>query len=261
TKKYMIVIENKIYFGLFEKEDFIGFVDINSLNLGEIEPVNFVFRDSNSYIYETPDLKMPTPIHIQKNIFKANSYFKYKNKDILGFTFSNRNFWVDVNDVSLDTSPITYVKNINLKECKESFHVNSIRVDKSSYYSMNDEFETTNKLLDIIENFENIQSGSKIYHKFDLNIGIICDEFMYYALKDSANFKYIPYEDNLNVDTSLDLVLIVTTWRGLDGSWVYVANPEGTKRQVLNNLIDKYNEQGIPTIFYSKEDPVNYDRF
>src|SRR5699024_5499075 len=44
-------------------------------------------------------------------------------------------------------------------------------------------------------------------------------------------------------------------------SWQYIANPEGEKRYILIDLLNEYNKVGIPTIFYSKEDPVNYDRF
>src|SRR5699024_6336591 len=37
--------------------------------------------------------------------------------------------------------------------------------------------------------------------------------------------------------------------------------PEGKKRASLLNLLNAYNDLDIPTVFYSKEDPVNYDKF
>lgn len=261
TKKYIAEYNGRLYFGLFEGKDFAGLVNIDALNLGEIEPVKFEFIEKSAYIYETPDMKFPIRINLERNDLIANSFFTFKDKKILGFTFGDKNFWVNLEDVFIDYDSITFIENINPKDSLREFYINQIRADKNSYYSLNKNFYTTSKINKIINDFVEYESSSKIYKQLDLNIGIICDEFMYYSLKDSANFTYLTYQEDIKVDNSLDFILIVSSWRGIDGSWEYVANPKGTKREVLIQLIKKYNDASIPTVFYSKEDPVNYDRF
>src|SRR5699024_1532986 len=130
------------------------------------------------------------------------------------------------------------------------------------YNSIVDKFGVTDSLNEIIDNFEqNFKEASSLYKKSNTKIGIISDEFMFYALKDAANFIYIPYQENIEVDDSLDVLLVVSSWRGLDHSWDYVANPKGRVRAKLIELIEKYKESNIPTVFYSKEDPVSYNEY
>src|SRR5699024_7416570 len=137
-----------------------------------------------------------------------------------------------------------------------------VRKSPEKYYSTVDKYGISSKLNQIIDNFEG-ENPRKIglYEKIDLNIGIICDEFLYYSLKDTANFIYIPYEEKLEINQEVDLFLVVSSWRGLDHSWDYVANPKGKKREKLIELIQMYKENDIPTIFYSKEDPVSYKEY
>lgn len=130
------------------------------------------------------------------------------------------------------------------------------------YNAIVDEFGVTDDLNKIIDSFEqNLEEASNLYKKSDTKIGIISDEFMFYALKDAANFVYIPFQENIEIDKSLDVLLVVSSWRGLDHSWDYVANPKGRVRAKLIELIGKYKESNIPTVFYSKEDPVSYKEY
>src|SRR5699024_11778101 len=61
-------------------------------------------------------------------------------------------------------------------------------------------------------------NGSRIFKKIDLDVGIVCDEFLYEAYKDSVNLHYINYNKD-NIDLNFDFVIIATTWKGIDGSW------------------------------------------
>lgn len=149
------------------------------------------------------------------------------------------------------------IDNIN-----DETNIEVVRKSPEKYYSTVDEYGISNKLNQIIDNFEGENPKEiGLYEKLDLNIGIICDEFLYYSLKDTANFIYIPYEEQLKINQEIDLFLVVSSWRGLDHSWDYVANPKGKKREKLIELIQKYKENGVPTIFYSKEDPVSYKEY
>src|SRR5699024_3323221 len=58
-----------------------------------------------------------------------------------------------------------------------------------------------------------------------------------------------------------DFVIFASTWRGIDNSWEGCAHPSNKKRDYMIELVKKFNDLNIPTIFYSKEDPVNYTLF
>src|SRR5699024_4878951 len=62
-------------------------------------------------------------------------------------------------------------------------------------------------------------------------------------------------------NSHFDFVIIVSSWRGIDGSWAQVASPRSDKRETLMNMVSAFKESGIPTAFYSKEDPVNFHLF
>lgn len=118
-------------------------------------------------------------------------------------------------------------------------------------------FERNKKVLEDIPD----SNGSRYYSKFNINIGIVADEFLFQSYKDTANFIYITPDNYKEVVDQLDLFIAVTTWRGLNNEWVSVGNPNSKRREELHQIIDFYKEKGINTVFYSKEDPVNYDIF
>lgn len=103
-------------------------------------------------------------------------------------------------------------------------------------------------------------NGSRIFKKIDLDVGIVCDEFLYEAYKDSVNLHYINYNKD-NIDLNFDFVIIATTWKGIDGSWQNVAKDKSEERHHLYDMIAELQDREIPVLFYSKEDPVNYDQF
>src|SRR5699024_3292654 len=112
---------------------------------------------------------------------------------------------------------------------------------------------------DIIDEIP-VSNGSRIFKKLDFHIGIIADEFLYNSFKDVANVEYISRHERENYK-EYDFVIFATTWRGIDQSWVGASTANGPIRRQMIMLAEEYNDRGIPTIFYSKEDPVNYNLF
>ncbi|QSG00562.1 glycosyl transferase family 2 [Bacillus paralicheniformis] len=103
-------------------------------------------------------------------------------------------------------------------------------------------------------------NGSKYYKKLDLEVGIIADEFLFKSLEDAAGFHYINYENYRNFGDKIDVFVLATAWRGLDGSWKGLGNPKIKKiRDRISSIIEFYRSKDIPIVFYSKEDPVNYE--
>lgn len=158
-----------------------------------------------------------------------------------------------INDLNPSVNISEYSKNYNNKQETDLFYY--LKIKELGRQHALDEY------IDIIDRNEIAESnGSRYFQKLGLNIGIIADEFLYESFKDVANFKYISRND-LNIDTTLDFVIFATTWRGVDKSWVGGANPFSDARKDMINLIEGYKNAGIKTVFYSKEDPVNYNLF
>lgn len=158
-----------------------------------------------------------------------------------------------INDLNPSVNISEYSKNYNNKQETDLFYY--LKIKELGRQHALDEY------IDIIDRNEIAESnGSRYFQKLDLNIGIIADEFLYDSFKDVANFKYISRND-LNIDNTLDFVIFATTWRGVDKSWVGGANPFSDARKDMINLIEGYKNAGIKTVFYSKEDPVNYNLF
>ena len=149
-----------------------------------------------------------------------------------------------------------------IKRANQIEDISKVNHDEEKYYEVVDEYGITNELNNIIDGFNDHQPvKSAMFNKSELNIGIICDEFLFYSLQNAANLTYIPYSNQLEVDETIDMLLIVTSWRGLDHSWDYIANPKSSKRTKLISLINDYKQSDIPTVFYSKEDPVSYKEY
>ncbi len=101
----------------------------------------------------------------------------------------------------------------------------------------------------------------RYYRKSDKRIGIIADEFLYDSWKDAADFIYISPENWAEVIDSTDFLVVASTWRGIDKAWEGVAYEGGPQRDILINIIRAYKARNKTTVFYSKEDPPNYDCF
>jgi len=120
-----------------------------------------------------------------------------------------------------------------------------------------------NKYIDIINSIAD-SNGCRYYQKINYKIGIICDEFYYDFIKEAANFVYVtPDNWKTVIDSGIDVLLFVSTWRGLDDVWRGLASisTRSEKRETAFKLLEYCKNNSIVTIFYSKEDPPNYEVF
>lgn len=97
---------------------------------------------------------------------------------------------------------------------------------------------------------------------FKAKIGIISDLFLFRSFEGLADFKPINPENYMQY-TDLDVLLLVSTWRGIDGvSWKGVTSKNSEKRALLfDEILPFFRSLNIPIVFYSKEDPPNYKSF
>jgi 2-polyprenyl-3-methyl-5-hydroxy-6-metoxy-1,4-benzoquinol methylase/spore maturation protein CgeB len=52
-----------------------------------------------------------------------------------------------------------------------------------------------------------------------------------------------------------------SAWHGNDGRWATMMSAAGAPKQPVRDLVAWCAEQGIPTVFWNKEDPPNFERF
>lgn len=97
---------------------------------------------------------------------------------------------------------------------------------------------------------------------FNTKIGIISDLFLFKSFDGLADF-YPIYPGNYTQHADIDILLLVSTWRGVDDhSWKGVTTKSSDKRTLLfEDILPFYRNLDIPIVFYSKEDPPNYNHF
>jgi polyhydroxyalkanoate synthesis regulator phasin len=111
--------------------------------------------------------------------------------------------------------------------------------------------------------FKNIplNNGSAYFEKFNKNIAIVTDTLAYNYLNNSANLFYLSpnnYKDILD-NKDIDMFLFITCWRGMNNEdWRGISGNK-VVRGKLKNIFEYCNRKGIPTVYWSKEDPPHYD--
>ncbi|MGJ3510060.1 glycosyltransferase family protein [Enemella sp. A6] len=58
-----------------------------------------------------------------------------------------------------------------------------------------------------------------------------------------------------------DLLFVESAWRGNQGAWQFALTGQNAPAPALIELVTWCREHGVPTVFWNKEDPPNYDRF
>ena len=122
--------------------------------------------------------------------------------------------------------------------------------DHASYY----------RLLEASEDIP-ASDGSRFFSPFPYTVGIVCDEFVFRNFESTCRLVYLPADWREDMLSGLDLLLAVTSWRGIDGSWEGLSLPASPERESLIRLMRTCRARQIPTVFYSKEDPPNYSIF
>ena len=104
-------------------------------------------------------------------------------------------------------------------------------------------------------------NGCGYFAKAASKIAVICDRFYYDSVQSAADFSYVTPENWGEVLRKVDVFLVVSTWNGLNNEWQGLATEGSSKRLLLDKLIDYAKSNGVPVVFYSKEDPPHYSDF
>lgn len=119
---------------------------------------------------------------------------------------------------------------------------------------------------------ENHRSARKFYDAAisegpllsELKVGVIADEFTRTSLQATFDAVLI---DRENWEAQLekegfDFLFVESAWEGNSGQWHRGVGYYGEEENAdLFQLLEACNMQGIPTVFWNKEDPVHFSRF
>lgn len=96
-----------------------------------------------------------------------------------------------------------------------------------------------------------------------LTAAVILDPFSVLAFQYEWDQVLITPEDWQQVlpERSPDLLFVESAWQGNDGAWRLHMTRDDKPSDELRALVTWCQQQGIPTVFWNKEDPPNYDRF
>ncbi|ALH22908.1 multiple glycosyltransferase domain containing protein [Chrysochromulina ericina virus CeV-01B] len=231
---------------------------------------NSVISTSKKYVY-CPETKQ---FYIRTNNIGYGSLLSFNKNKVT--KFENLSFGEDT---------------IFLKENKtklidlSKFHIH-IRHEKIEYHSDKDiNYFKNMKNVELDKNFEDfIYKYIDNYGLFDININIknniinkknyntynptinikkldiigIFDEFLYNSYKSIFNIKLI-YPNEI-IDKKYSLFFCESCWNGNNGSWKCKINSKSLREEV-NNILKQCKNLEIPTIFFNKEDPVNFDSY
>lgn len=97
-----------------------------------------------------------------------------------------------------------------------------------------------------------------------MSVALVSDEFTHSSLQPECHIV-LPHPDTWKTQLDsqrVDALLVESAWEGNDGSWrgkVGYYDDESFKD--LRKMVEYCRKQGIPTIFWNKEDPVHFNRF
>ncbi len=98
----------------------------------------------------------------------------------------------------------------------------------------------------------------------DRKIACIMDEFSYECFRYESQF--IPLEPENWIETMLeeqpDLLMVESAWRGQGGKWQHkISSWRNSRKDIIYKLVEYCRKQNIPTVFWNKEDPSNFEFF
>ncbi|MDO5558455.1 MAG: hypothetical protein Q4F95_02535 [Oscillospiraceae bacterium] len=106
-----------------------------------------------------------------------------------------------------------------------------------------------------------VSSGSRYYHKLDARVGIISDEFIFETYKSSCSLIYLTPDNWRNLIGTLDIIILVSVWHGLNHEWDAAYRQGSAAFNEITKIKEAAAGLQVPVVFYSKEDPPNFNVF
>src|SRR5690606_4891960 len=97
----------------------------------------------------------------------------------------------------------------------------------------------------------------------DLPVAVILDDFSRMAFRsewDQIEFGLTDWRE-IFAEKRPELLFVESAWFGNQGRWRYQMTGTNAPKQELRDLVAWFKQEGIPTVFWNKEDPPNFDFF
>jgi len=239
---------------------------------------NSVVSTSKKYVY-CPETDQ---FYIRKNNIGYGSLLAFNKKKVTQFknlSFGEDTIFLKENQTKLIDLLKFHIhirhNNIRYHSDKDIQYFNNmekVKLDKNfeeyiyKYINNHGLFDINTNIQNNIQNIikKNIILQQKYkYYESSLNIkkldiiGIF-DEFLYNSYKNIFNIKLI-YPNEL-IKKKYSLFFCESCWNGNNGIWKCKINSKYIHKEV-QNILKQCNDLKIPTIFFNKEDPVNFDSY
>ena len=95
-----------------------------------------------------------------------------------------------------------------------------------------------------------------------LRVGVIMDDFSLQAWAyEFDTVELTPSNWHGELRRGLDLLFVESAWNGNHGAWQYQLTGSKAPSAALRDLVAACREQGIPSVFWNKEDPPHFEDF
>ncbi|MCH7872242.1 MAG: glycosyltransferase [Planctomycetes bacterium] len=106
----------------------------------------------------------------------------------------------------------------------------------------------------------------ELWRRDDLRIALVSDEFSWSAWQfEAETWAFTPRAwQGMFKERQPDLLLVESTWKGIGDKWYFELRQLGSRRDmkyVIPRMVAWCRQRGIPTVFYNKEDPPNFEVF
>ncbi|NLK44056.1 MAG: glycosyltransferase [Tissierellia bacterium] len=111
---------------------------------------------------------------------------------------------------------------------------------------------------------KNAIEDSNTSNKNIIKVACILDKFSYECFKYEGDFVQLGTENWKSIIDSFqpDFLLVESAWEGYENQWINkIANLHKYRSTSLLSLIKYCNKQNIPTVFWAKEDPSDFEIF
>ncbi|WP_078429740.1 glycosyltransferase family protein [Alkalihalobacterium alkalinitrilicum] len=98
----------------------------------------------------------------------------------------------------------------------------------------------------------------------DVKVACILDNFSYECFKYECTLEQLrreTWEEQIE-QLNPDFLLVESAWHGVDMTWKFMLTDIQNKEEcAIRDLVNYCKTKNIPTVFWNKEDPPNYDHF
>lgn len=116
------------------------------------------------------------------------------------------------------------------------------------------------EILQLIEKIPQ-SNGSRIFVPEDVRVGIVADPFVLANFEPTCHLIPLTPDNWQELLPELDCLLVVSAWKGASGEWTGLAKHASEISNKLIQLMEAGRKANLPVLFYSKEDPPNYEHF